>query len=395
MTAPAGTEPTSTPRAPAGPGRQRRRRFPGWLGWSLLVALAVLLITGTGVWMAGSAPNDTPLHPGNPGPNGTMALAEVLNEHEVSVQTVENHRSLLNADPGPSDTVVITATQTLDPGVARQLRPTLQRAGRVIVVSDDFTRLADLRLPVSMIDTVPTESPAASCSGAVVPAEARTSDLTTAFRADDPAWQGCFGTDDGHGLVFGPYGQSTAAVIGSTDFARNDTVLDADNAQLSLWLYGSQSRVLWYLPDPNDTIDDGESDDVGIAPDWFAPIMVLLGFAVIGLMIARGRRFGPLSREPMPVVVSALETTRTRGRLYHGVGDIGHSAELLRTAAVRRLAHRLGLAGTADADQVADLLSTKHPSARALLTGPLPGTAEEAVRWLQNLRRLENEVADD
>lgn len=379
--------------ATAAPSRRRRL---GWLGWSVLVVLAVLVITVVGLALAQTNTNSIPLHPANPGLDGTMALHEVLDDHEVTTRTVSDHQALQDAAPGPDDTVVITNTERLDPAVARHLVPTLQRAGRVVVVADDFHRLTDLRLPVSYLGPSSGTDPVASCRGDVVPGDVEVAGLTGAFDLDSADWRGCFSADEGHALTFGPYGQATAVVIDSTGFATNDHVLEADNAQAALWLYGSESQVLWYMPSYDDTLGGGkDADEVTLAPAWFTPVLVLLGFAVLTLMIAQGRRFGPLSREPMPVVVSALETTRIRGRLYRGTDDLAHSAGLLRTAAVGRLARRTGLPPNADAGQVADRLGATHPQAPALLTGPLPSTPDEAVRWWHDLQHLEDEVADD
>jgi hypothetical protein len=374
----------------------RRRRALGWLGWSLIVVLALLLVTVAGILLAGSGTNSTPLHPANPEENGTMAMAEVLADQDISVRAVKDYQALIDSGPSPSDTVVITATSPLSAAAAQQLVPILQQAGRVVVVVDDFNRIADLQLPVELINSGYYQELPGRCPGDVLPAAATVSNLASSFVATDPDWRGCFVAEGGNAVMFGPYGQSTAVVVGATDFATNGNILGADNAQLALWLYGSTPQLLWYQPDPNDVVyHEPPGSEVELAPDWFAPVMVLLGFAVVALMIARGVRFGPLSKEPMPVVVSALETTRIRGRLYRGAGDIAHSAELLRAAAVRRLARRVGLPGNADGVLVAARLSNAHPTATALLTGPLPTTADEAVRWLHDLRRLEDEVADD
>ena len=47
--------------------------------------------------------------------------------------------------------------------------------------------------------------------------------------------------------------------------------------------------------------------------------------------------------EPLPVVVKAIETTQSRGRLYRKVRDRSHAAGALRAAARSRAAERLRL----------------------------------------------------
>ncbi len=67
-------------------------------------------------------------------------------------------------------------------------------------------------------------------------------------------------------------------------------------------------------------------------------------------MLWRGRRLGPLATEPLPVVVKAIETTRSRGRLYRKSGDRAHAADALRSATRARAATRLRL-GAVDASR--------------------------------------------
>jgi hypothetical protein len=369
--------------------------MPSWLPWVLVPLLAVALITMVGLIFSDDT-NTDPLDPKNPTENGTMALAAVLAERGAAVERVSRHEDLIDAQPSKADTVVITSTSDLDDGVARAIVDSLRRADRVVIVIDDHQRLADLRVPVQVTGGLLGEELTAGGAGEVVPPDARTADLDRTFDSAEPGWSSCFRAESGSGLMYGPYGAATAVVIGSTYFATNDQILRADNAQLATWLYGASSRLIWYQPDPYDTVNDGDDDDsdeTSIAPPWFGPILGLLSVAVIILMIAAGRRFGPLSREPLPVIVSALETTRTRGRLYRGAGDLQHSAAVLRSAAVRRLAGRFGQSSTGPigevAERVASVVASSHPRARELLLGPLPDTTEAGVRWLHELRELE------
>ena len=55
------------------------------------------------------------------------------------------------------------------------------------------------------------------------------------------------------------------------------------------------------------------------------------------------RRLGRLVREPLPVVVRAVETTERRGRLYRRAGDRARAAAVLRLAPADRLARRLAV----------------------------------------------------
>ncbi|GAB7040241.1 MULTISPECIES: DUF4350 domain-containing protein [Catenuloplanes] len=83
-------------------------------------------------------------------------------------------------------------------------------------------------------------------------------------------------------------------------------------------------------------------------PPWFWAMLVLLATAALATALWRARRLGPPVVEPLPVQVRAHETVLGRGRLYRRARAAPHSAEILREAARRRLAHRLRLAPGAD-----------------------------------------------
>ena len=59
-----------------------------------------------------------------------------------------------------------------------------------------------------------------------------------------------------------------------------------------------------------------DSTSRSIAPSWFQPGLVLGTSAVVLLCLWRGRRLGRLVPEPLPVIVRAVETTKSRGRMY-------------------------------------------------------------------------------
>ena len=71
-----------------------------------------------------------------------------------------------------------------------------------------------------------------------------------------------------------------------------------------------------------------------LLPDWIVPGLWIAGaIAMLALLLWRVRRLGPLVIEPLPVDGKAIETTRSRGRLYRKAGDRAHAAEALRRAA--------------------------------------------------------------
>ena len=112
----------------------------------------------------------------------------------------------------------------------------------------------------------------------------------------------------------------------------------------------------------------------------------------------RVRRLGPLAIEPLPVVVKAIETTRSRGRLYRKAGDRAHAAARLRAATRTRAAERLRLgAGHDEAALVRDVARhVGRPEAEIAVIigsqGPVPGSDRDLISLARDLATLEEEV---
>ena len=108
-------------------------------------------------------------------------------------------------------------------------------------------------------------------------------------------------------------------------------------------------------------------DDLSVWPPGPARPSRCSRAAVVLLALARGRRLGRLVREPLPVVVRAIETTESRGRLYRRAGDRARAAAVLRSGTADRLARRLALgrgAGPAAAGARRAARATGRPARR-------------------------------
>jgi hypothetical protein len=132
-------------------------------------------------------------------------------------------------------------------------------------------------------------------------------------------------------------------LVGAPAALTNDQILDGDNAAVALRLLGQRQRLVWYVPSLADLAGADSVSASSLLPGWLRPAIWLLALTTVAVMIWRGRRLGPLAREPLPVEVKAIETTRSLGRLYRRGGDRAHAAEALRAAARSRLAERLRL----------------------------------------------------
>ncbi|HYN66579.1 MAG TPA: DUF4350 domain-containing protein, partial [Ornithinibacter sp.] len=118
--------------------------------------------------------------------------------------------------------------------------------------------------------------------------------------------------------------------------------------------------------------------------------------AVLLLALARGRRLGRLVHEPLPVVVRAIETTESRGRLYRKAGDRTRAAAVLRAGSSERLVRRLAVGrGAGPAALVhAVTLSTglRDTEVADILFGPAPPDDAALIHLAQQLTDLEERV---
>ncbi|MBZ5739618.1 DUF4350 domain-containing protein [Nocardioides mangrovi] len=376
---------TLTPEAPAKRGgRLRRHRSTLVVGIGLAVAVLVVLLAG------GAGVRSAALDPDNPDPAGAQAVARVLEDQGVDVTVVRSADALDDTEVGADTTVLVTSTDQLG-------QSTLDRLV-------DHTRGARLVL------TEPGRGPTRALGLRADP-QAVTFDDAVAAGCADPSYSGlAVAVDDGveydvdGGCFRGGSGALLAEprpdlwLLGAGEALSNDQVLRADNAAVALRLLGGRDRLVWYVPSLDDLVaDDGVSLQT-LLPSWLRPALWLAAVAVLALMVWRARRLGPLAVEPLPVVVRAIETTRSRGRLYRKAGDRAHAAAILRGAARARAADRLRLGSRPDPDTlVRDLArhtgrSVDEIAALVGPTAPAPATDHDLITLAERLAELDEEV---
>lgn len=367
----------------------------------VLVLLAAVAAVALAVWTtAGSEEYPTPLDPRNPGPDGAQALAEVLADEGVDVDVVRSADALEDAEVAAGTTVLVTDTDSLSPKMLDRLRRHA-RPGRLVLVDPSYALVqevdSNLRATTVFPDAIAAACQGGSPAGVDVEGLRIEADQVTVFSASDATLDGarCFAEDDG--AVLAESETADVVLYGGGQTLSNDQVLRADNAAVALRLAGAGERLVWYVPDPADATSDEAVSLSSLLPRWIGPGLWLTVLALIALVLWRARRLGPLSTEPLPVVVRAVETARSRGRMYRKSGDRTHAATALRRAARRDLVARLGLDRRAEpaavveatarhlgtpAEQVAPLLEDTHP----------PATDQDLVRLAQELARLRREV---
>lgn len=385
---------TATVQAPGGapaPSRAargwlRRHRAAVLVGAALVVAVVLAVVGSGGQQFSGA------LDPENPSPTGARAVARVLADQGIEVDVVRDAEAFADAEVDARTTVLVTSTEALGRTTARQILEQ-GRDADVVVVEPGFG-IAELFGTGDGTGYSRTRKVASGCT------DPRFSGLTletragAVFPASDEA---CF--PEGPGALLAPT-TSGVTVLGAADLLSNEQVSRSDNAAVALRLLGQHERLVWYVPDPADlTGDDGVSFR-SLLPTWLGPAFLLLCVAVLALIGWRGRRLGPLATEPLPVTVTAIETTRSRGRLYRKADDRGYAADALRRSTRHELVEHLLLPRHA-ADDV-DLLVRVLPAyttrtageLRDLLgpAGPAPASDRDLIALAENLAALSREV---
>lgn len=366
------------------------RRLRSVIGWVIVAAL-VVGVAWVGLQIAATAPSDRrSLDPEGRGDSGALALAEILRDQGVEVDV---YRSRVDARAALDEntTLVMTNPYTLsDEGLAELMEP----ADRVVFLSVGAHLLDDLDLgtyssaPLAEVDAQCTAGEFAEV-GTIEPDRLMT---------PAPGVEWCFGDREGAALLIADdAGRRTSIVDGSRLFS-NAYLAENGNAALALALLGQTDRVAWYVPSLADSDIEGTSPDTlgTLTPPWVTPAILLLVLSGVAAALWRGRRFGPLVAETLPVTVRASETMHGRARLTAKAADAPHAALAIRDGAQRRLARRLGLTARATSDEVADAASDRlripRGTLQALLAGPLPSDDAALVELARRLADLEDAV---
>jgi hypothetical protein len=357
---------------------------------TLLIAGVALVAVVLTAWLGrGRQTYAADLDPANPDGAGAQALARALGQQGVDLSIVRSADALDRTTADGSTTIVVTSTGNLGRSTTDRLLSHQGRASLVVVAPGPalVRQLGLATYPVTedLPDPVPAGCPAYDGLSLHVPAGAE-------YTSSEGCFQGRRGV-----LLAEPHAGLT--LVGAPALLTNDQILDGDNAAVALRLLGQRQRLVWYVPD---LADLGGADSVSassLLPDWLRPAIWLLALTTVAVMVWRGRRLGPLAREPLPVEVKAIETTRSLGRLYRRAGDRAHAAEALRAAARSRLTERLRLPRSGDpaglVDTVAARSGRRAADVAALLDphAPAPASDRDLTVLAHQLTELDREVS--
>ncbi|WP_223694686.1 DUF4350 domain-containing protein [Leifsonia poae] len=383
--------------------RQVGRRSIPWIVLAVIavvVALLGILLSGRG------AVSGAPLDPAGAAPAGAKAVVEVLRQQGVTVvpvTTMQQVRDRVGDDP---TVLVFDPDGNLDANGYDSLAST---AASLVVVEPDYTALQQLAPGVSAGGRISgTGSIAADCTvPAAVTAEridphptGNTEGTTVpgSFRLGDGDATGCFPSDSGlFSLVQTTADGNPLTLVGSAAILMNDSVGRAGNAALALTLLGQHRTLVWYQPSLLDRPVTGPPDLSALTPGWVTPVVLLLILVFVAAAFWRGRRFGPLVVENLPVVVRAGETREGRARLYQRSSARLRAADALRIGTLGRLAGLVGLPQSAPVTEiveaVAALTRRDRNAVRGVLLDSVPRTDADLLALSDTLAELERATA--
>lgn len=377
---------------PAAPAERvgRRRRITTWIAIAAVligVGIAGSFLSGIGEWTERDV-----LDPESAGPNGTRALVEILRERGVEVVVVRDRAAATAALAAAPATLALADPAALtDDGLTA-----VTDAAADVVILDPRARTLRVLLPGSTTYGV---GPGSAVDPECDLPEARRAGAITPGAVYQPGAQtaACYPTGGGYGLLVTEEDGSRVAALDGRALLTNEHLAEAGNAALAVNLLGRHPILVWYMPGIGDTdLPAGDPTLGELTPPWVSPVIVLLLVSGVAAAIWRGRRFGPLVAERLPVTVRAAETTEGRGRLYAQARDALHAADQLRIGTLGRLGRMLGLGPSASAEEIADAAAARtgidRGTVRGILIDEIPHTDAALVALDQRLRALEEAV---
>lgn len=357
---------------------------------ALLIAATLAVVALMAVLTTIPGPADQPLDPASTSLTGGAALASVLEDHGVDIHVVRSSAELQKTPVDRFTTVVVTSSDALGPETTRHVAY-VARSGLLVVVGPTPLVAEELEVPL-------TGQSAGQRAGNCDLGRFDKLEMSTVSGAEfDTTWN-CFAEEGGGWLG---YESDHLALLGPGEILSNGEILAADNAAIALTLLGNNPDLVWYIPDPADSPGSVSATMRDVVPRWLWPALLMVSLAVLGTMIWRGRRMGPVLQEPLPVSVKAIETTVSRGRIYRRAGDRFHAARGLRSATKDRLLSALHLPpGIDDSALFAQLsaISGQSPEEIARVLSPQgrrPLSDRELITLAQDLAALEEGITRD
>lgn len=365
------------------------------LFWVLVALLVIAFGLGT-LALTGTTQDKDRLSATNAHSNGAEALVAVLRADGVDVTTASTLTAAARMATAHAESTTVMVYDQDSLLTEYQYHQLKSAATNVILVEPDTAALDALAPAVDHAGAIAGTVQSANCSNPAARAARTVSGLAQGYRISQSTVDatGCFGSGGVFAMIQVQAPGQDVTVLGTTTTFTNGAITERGNAALALHLFGQNKHLIWYLP----TFADSSVQQDGVIPNppWVLWAIVLAGIVLVAAGVWRGRRFGPVVVERMPVFVRASETLEGRSRLYQRSSARTHALDALRIGALGRIANMCGLSARADVDEVIGAImrvtGRAAPGIRTLLADAVPATDAELLRLSDDLARLEADV---
>lgn len=384
------------------------RRFSRKSLYWVLIGVALVVITLFIALSAGAGQfSGPPLSPKDSRPGGAKALAEVLRHQGVNVTATDGMAQTRKAITDPENTTIFVV-DSMGYLTSKALRELSTLSSHVIIMAPDFDQVDAVAPELGLAGKV-SGTVEADCSLAPVQRAESMDGTGVGYRVKDSSANTtpCFGSgDDIYSIIEVRSDGNRVTVVGTSKAFSNESVLDGGNAAVALGLLGETDNLVWLIPTISEAPAQGGPNGDGygqgatiadLTPLWVSYVVTLLIFTAIAAGFWRGRRFGPLVVEALPVTVRASETMRGRARLYQKSSDYLHTLDALRMGTIERLSVVCGLPSVASVDDVIRAVAhaTQRNSAEIanLLRDVQPSNDAQLIALSDELLKLETATA--
>lgn len=385
-----------------GPGPTSGR--PRTSRWRLpAILVGVVLLGGLLIaWLQPGQPAGY-LDPGNTGPQGGHALADILAQRGEHVTAVTAPSAAQQAagegrgeGTGEGATILVTNPELL---TSAQLASLANTRASIVLVDPDQAALAALAPGVTIAGqaAVATLDPGCALPAAT---EAGNADMGGTLLDNNSNATACYPVSGHPSLVQVSTPAHQVTILGTGTPLTNQDLASHGNAALALNLLQASNHLVWLTPASSPAgepvTSTGTQSFTSLIPEPVYMLAAELGIAVVLLALWRVRRLGPVVPERLPAVVRAAETTEGHGRLYHARRSRDQAAKHLREAAIGRLRPVLGLPPDATPQTVARTLAEQRDQHTddigQTLAGPAPEDDAALVALADKLDELERKA---
>jgi len=378
----------------------RRRLF--WIAVVIVALLTAVVTIGLGFSTTAGADRYSI---DDAGPGGSRAVAEVLRGQGVDVVSAGSLAEARDAAESAGGDVTVLFSDPfayLDAEHLSGVKELARQGARLVLVEPDSVQLRALTDGIANAGA-PGSSDAIASSCAL-PAAERAGTITAPLAVyrdlgDVAGTVACFPAgDDTSALIEQPVGTASGSVtaFGAGDALTNGVIAEQGNAALALGVLGERDTLVWYRPGPDDLAGGAPATLGSLTPGWVTPVILLLVLVVVAAGIWRGRRFGPVVVENLPVTVRASETMEGRARLYARQSAHGRALDALRIGTISRLTVLLALPRHASVVEVSRAVAAVTgrgvDEVHAILVGAMPRNETELLALSDQLLVLEQDT---